>query len=318
MLKLRKISPSDILQEQCTGYLSETYANALSEFGNPCLLPESQGWILKREIPGSSYRDAMGCYPLFFCQNWSRLFADLENTDNDLVSLSLVADPLGEYDLFELRRCFKDLVAPFKTHYIVDLKIPSDQSVSAHHRYYDRKANRTVYIFRCENPDSLLPEWCELYQTLIERHKIKGIKAFSKKSFEKQMTIPGITVFCSEREDKINGMQLWYTIGDKAYHHLSAYSLEGYRLRVSYGLLGSAIRWFESIGLRWLDLGGVASISDSNDGLAKFKSGWTKLTRTALLCGVIFDHELYNMLVKETKTSNTKYFPAYRNGELTN
>ena len=318
MLKTRKIRSSENLQEPCTGYLSEIYVHSLSEFGNPCFLPQSRGWILEREIPGSIYRDAMGCYPLFFCQNWSRLFADLEDADSELVSLSLVADPFGEYDLFELQRCFKDLVTPFKTHYIVDLRTPQDQSVSAHHRYYDRKANQAVHIFRCENPDSLLNEWCELYQTLIERHKITGIKAFSKKSFEKQMTIPGITVFCSEKEDKINGMQIWYTIGDKAYHHLSAYSLEGYRLRVSYGLLGSAMRWFENIGVRWLDLGGVPSASDSNDGLTKFKSGWTKLTCMTFFCGVIFDHEIYRMLVKETDTSNTKYFPAYRNGELTN
>ena len=318
MLTLSQIGPPEMLQEPCAGYLSEAYARSLSEFGNPCFLRQSRGWILKRQIPGSSYSDAMGCYPLFFCQNWPGLFADLKNTDNAFVSLSLVADPFGTYDLVELRRCFKDLVVPFKTHYLVDLNIPSDQSVSAHHRYYVRKANRAVHIFRCENPVSFLNEWCELYQTLIERHKIKGMKAFSKESFEKQMTTPGITMFCSEREDKINGMQLWYTIGDKAYHHLSAYSPEGYRLRVSYGLLGSAMRWFESIGLRWLDLGGVASTKNSKDGLAKFKSGWTKLTRMTFFCGVIFDHERYHTLVEETKTFNTKYFPAYRNGELTN
>lgn len=318
MLKISEIEPPDIPQVQGTGYLNQAYAHSLSEFGNPRLLPQSQGSILEREILESSYRDAMGCYPLFFCQNWSGLSADLENIGNDLVSLSLVADPFGEYDLLELQRCFKDIFVPFKTHYIVDLKIPMNQNVSAHHRYYARKANRTANIFCSEKPSLLLKQWCNLYDVLVERHGITGIKAFSKKSFEKQMTIPGITVFCSEREDKINGMQLWYTIGNKAYHHLSAYSPEGYRLRVSYGLLGFAMHWFESIGLRWLDLGGVANTSDSNDGLAKFKSGWTKLTRKAFFCGRIFNHEVYNTLLKKTQTFSIKYFPAYRNGELTN
>ena len=318
MLQTNEISISGNLQEQETGYLNKVYADSLSEFGNPVFLPHSQGWILKRQISGSNYRDAMGCYPLFICQNWSGLSADLEDLGNDLVSLSLVADPFGHYELPELHCYFKDIVQPFKTHYIVDLRIPIDHSVSAHHRYYVRKANRTVNIFRSETPGSLVKQWCKLYDVLIERHGIRGIKAFSKESFEKQMTIHGITVFCSEKDDKINGMQLWYTIGNRAYHHLSAYNLEGYRLRVSYGLLGYAIRWFESIGLRWLDLGGVASMSDSNDGLAKFKSGWTKLTRTAFFCGRIFDSELYYNLVKKTETFNTKYFPAYRNGELTN
>jgi hypothetical protein len=313
-----QIEPSVNPDEQYAGYLNQAYAHSMDSFGNPRFLPQSQAWILERPIADSPFRDGMGCYPIFSCQNWSKLSADLENVGSDLVSLALVADPFGDYDLLDLQRCFKDIFIPFKTHYIVDLRIPMDQSVSSHHRYYVRKANRAVTIFRSEKPTSLLKQWCQLYNVLIERHKITGIKAFSKKSFEKQMTIPGITVFCSEKEDKINGMQLWFTIGDRAYHHLSAYSSEGYRLRVSYGLLGSAMRWFKSIGLRWLDLGGVASTNDQNDGLAKFKSGWTKLTRTAFFCGRIFDHELYNVLVKKTQTYNTKYFPAYRNGELTN
>jgi hypothetical protein len=318
MLKTSQIEPSGKTEDQYTGYLSQVYAESLGIFGIPLLLPLSQGWILKRKISESSFYDAMGSYPLFCCQNWSKLFTDIEHIGNNLVLLSIVADPFGEYELSELKRCFKDIVLPFKTHYIVDLKIPMDQNVSAHHRYYVRKSNRSVHIFRCKKPATLIEKWCELYDVLIDRHGITGIKAFSKKSFEKQMTLPGVTVFCSEKEDNINGMQLWYTIGNRAYHHLSAYSSEGYRLRVSYGLLGSAMRWFESIGLRWLDLGGVASAHDRNDGLAKFKSGWTKLTRTAFFCGRIFDYEIYDTLVKKTRTFDTQYFPAYRDGELIN
>ena len=39
----------------------------------------------------------MGCYPLFACQDWSQLSADLENIEDDLIALSLVTDPFGEY-----------------------------------------------------------------------------------------------------------------------------------------------------------------------------------------------------------------------------
>jgi len=46
-----------------TGYLHHSYADSLAEFGTPYLLPKSGGWILKRQIPGFTYSDGMGCYP---------------------------------------------------------------------------------------------------------------------------------------------------------------------------------------------------------------------------------------------------------------
>jgi hypothetical protein len=49
----------------------------------------------------------MGCYPLFACQEWSQLNADLEGVAGELVSLALVTDPFGEYDLTDLRGCLR-------------------------------------------------------------------------------------------------------------------------------------------------------------------------------------------------------------------
>ena len=111
------------------GYLHPGYAQSLAEFGTPRELPGSRGWILKREIPGFSFHDAMGCYPLFTCQDWSQLHADLEDIGNDLASLLLVTDPFGEYNTTYLNRCFKDAVIPFKDHFIVDLSRSADNFV---------------------------------------------------------------------------------------------------------------------------------------------------------------------------------------------
>jgi hypothetical protein len=77
----------------------------------------------------------MGCYPLFTCQDWSQLHHDLERLGNELVALSLVTDPFGEYDLSYLERCF-DMVLPFKEHFVIDLHRPVTNSVSKHHQYY--------------------------------------------------------------------------------------------------------------------------------------------------------------------------------------
>jgi hypothetical protein len=103
------------------GYGHPAYAASLSEFGKPRHLQRSNGWLLERPIRDCGSRDAMGCYPLFVCSDWSRLGADLENIGEDLICVALVTDPLGEYDVSYLRECFPDVTIPFKEHFIVDL-----------------------------------------------------------------------------------------------------------------------------------------------------------------------------------------------------
>ena len=94
------------------GFSHPDYAASLAQFGSPRFLQSCQGWILERSNPGTACRDAIGCYPLFACRNWSQLPVDLKTLENDLVSLSLVTDPFGQYDLELLHECF-DIVIPF-------------------------------------------------------------------------------------------------------------------------------------------------------------------------------------------------------------
>src|SRR5260370_10079472 len=75
---------ADQVSNQVTGYLHPGYADSLSEFGSPCHLPRSRGWILKRHIPRSDFKDAMGSYPLFSCVDWSSLVDDLEDFRSEL------------------------------------------------------------------------------------------------------------------------------------------------------------------------------------------------------------------------------------------
>src|SRR3989442_15260848 len=117
-----------------TGYLHPGYAESLAEFGVPRPLPRSGGWILVREISGCSTRDATGCYPLFACRNWSLLHDDLNDLRKDIVGLSIVTDPLGEYDTTYLRQSFPDAVRPFKEHFIVDLSRSVQSFAHADHR----------------------------------------------------------------------------------------------------------------------------------------------------------------------------------------
>ena len=300
-----------------TGYLHPQYAESLSEFGALRELPHCGGCILVRQISGFPYHDAMGCYPLFCCQDWAQLHADLEDLDNELVSLALVTDPFGEYSPAYLRRCFKDVAIPFKDHFIVDLSCPIDTFASSHHRRYARKALRDVQIERCQDPTQFNDEWVNLYATLTERHNIKGIPAFSRLAFAKQLKVPGLVMFRAVYKETTVGMTLWYIQEEVGYYHLAAYSDTGYNLRASFALFWSAIGYFAGQGLRWLNLGAGASIKGNGpDGLSQFKRGWSTGTRTAYFCGRILNPKRYVEIVQSRNILETSYFPAYRKGEF--
>jgi Acetyltransferase (GNAT) domain len=298
-----------------TGYLNPLYAQSLSGFGYPRLLPESRGWVLERAIPGYEARDAMGCYPLFACRDWSRLSLDLSALEGDLVSLVIVTDPFGDYTLADLDECFTRVI-PFKEHYVVGLSQPSEAAVSKHHRYYAKKSLQKVTVEACADPLQFLDDWVDLYGELTQRHQLTGIHAFSREAFEKQLIVPGLTMLRAVYEGETVGAHLWYVQADVAYSHLAAYSPAGYQLMASYALYWSALDYFANRA-KWLDLGaGTGTKNDTTDGLAEFKRGWTKDTRTVYICGRILNPEKYEMITAGEGISATEYFPAYRRGEF--
>ena len=300
-----------------TGYVHPDYAYALAEFGVPRELPRSGGWVLERDISGFSYKDAMGCYPLFSCPEWSELSADLEDIGSEIVALSLVADPFGDYTLTYLQRCFKELVIPFKEHFVIDLSRPMSNSVCSHHRRYARKALEALYIEKSDDPTRLYNDWVNLYATLVERHKIRGISAFSHGSLGRQLKVPGIVAFRAGHNETTVGIILWYVQGQVGYYHLGAYTPIGYEMRASFGLFWSAIEYFASSGVKWLNLGGGAGVTNNSlDGLSAFKRGWSTGTRIAYLCGHIFNKSAYLEIIEAKGISANSYFPAYRNGEF--
>jgi hypothetical protein len=304
--------------ESVAGYTHPSYAESLAEFGTPRRLPHCGGWILQRQIPGSPYYDAMGCYPLFTCRDWSQLHADLENVGDELVSLSLVTDPFGEYDLTYLQRCF-DVVIPFKEHFIVDLRQPLNTMVTKHHRRYAAKSLQKVRVERCQDPTQFIDDWFDLYSTLVERHNLKGLHAFSRKAFAKQLSIPGTIVFRAVHRDTTIGADWYFLQEEVGYAHLAAFSTEGYQMGASYALQWYAIQYLASNNqeVRWLNIGGGAGVKPNDtDGLSLWKRGWSSGTRTAYFCGRIFDHERYSDIVKARGTAATTYFPAYRKDEF--
>jgi hypothetical protein len=300
-----------------TGYLHAQYAESLEEFGCPILLPQSQGWILKRKIAGFPVQDAINCYPLFSCKDWTTIGEDLKSLEDELVSLAVVTDPFGNYGREDLLQCFNYKVIPFKEHFVIDTSKSLDSFVSSHHRRYAHKALQNIYVEKCQEPMEFIRDWIQLYDVLVKRHNIRGISAFSEQSFIKQLQVPGIVMFRAVHQEVTIGITLWYVQSDVGYYHLAAYSDEGYELRASFALFWTAIEYFSQVKLPWLSLGAGAGIQGSGtDGLTRFKQGWSNGTRTAYFCGHIFNQQKYQEIVKIKNIPDTNYFPAYRVGEF--
>jgi len=299
-----------------TGYMHLRYAESLAELGRVRELPRCRGWILERPIPGSAHRDAVGCYPLFCCGDWSQLHADVEALGDDLVSLTVVTDPFGAYDEPYLRRCFPDTVVPFKQHFVIDLAKPRREAVSKHHRYYARKAMREVCVKVHPDPPAFLDEWIVLHEQLVARHDIRGVKAFSRRAFAEQLATPGMVALRATHQGEPVAGLLFFQQGDVVYAHVLGCSPRGYEIGALYAVLWFALDHFSRTA-RWCDIMGVPGLRDlGQDGIRQFKRGWTGDTRTAWLCGRILNRARYAECVAATGTADASYFPAYRAGEL--
>jgi Acetyltransferase (GNAT) domain len=296
-----------------TGYAHSLYACSLAEFGQPRLLPHCEGWILERAIPGSGDRDGMGCYPLFACRDWSVLGDDVAELGSHLVSLVLVTDPFGVFDPVHLAVCFNRGVVPFKKHYVHDLSLPLEQSVSRHHRRNVRKA-LTQFHVEPVSATEYLDDWLRLYRCLVSRHGLQGIQAFSPAAFAKQLATPGLVAFRAVRGGETAGMLLWYVTEDVGYYHLGAFDDTGYGEGAAFALFWCSLVHFAP-KLRWLCLGSVAGLhDDEEDGLARFKRGWSTGSRTAYLCRHVGDAARYAALTQRCLL-NEPYFPAYRKSQ---
>ncbi len=243
------------------------------------------------------------------------LARDLAPLAGELVSFTLVTDPFGEFHLDDLRAAF-DVVRPYKRHYVTDLAGGRPVPSTRRHRRNLAHALHVVTLNRVSEPGSLADEWVRLYAHLVDRHKLTGVHAFSRRCLERQLSVPGVRMFSATAEGEVVGVHLWYVQGEIAYGHLGAASQRGYELMASFALYDFAIEQLRA-EVRWLALGGAPGHSDDDerDGLRRFKEGWATGTRQTYLCGKVLQPDAYRKLIGDAGLESD-YFPAYRHGEL--
>jgi Acetyltransferase (GNAT) domain len=256
----------------------------------------------------------MGPYPIFSCCDWEGLEEDLRELRGELVAVALVMDPFGGWSMDTLERCFPDVLFRFKDHFVVKLGPDPMRRVHPHHRRNATRATRALTVEEIADPVGFLDDWDALYANLVLRHEIQGAAAFSRASFAAQLAVPGLVALRASKRGSTVGAALWYEQGDVAYYHLAAYNQEGYELGASFALFASALERFADRGLAWVSLGAGAGVSgDIDDGLSRFKRGWSTETRPVWFGGRVLDQTLYGQLAEPGTHS---WFPAYRRGEF--
>lgn len=291
-----------------SGYSSVAYARTFSE--TVLDLPACRGNLLVRSVPGTSHRDACGCYPLFSCANWDSFPADIGALPTDLLTVSMVVSPFSPFSEVELRALFP-LVRPLSAHYLVDLN--SNSAPSRHHRRKLRSARPGVEIALVDDPASALDAWLSLYEVLVAKHDVRGLRRFSRTIFSAQLQVPGTVLIAARKDGRWLGIDWYYQDGASVFSHLSAYSAEGYQLSISYPMMAAAIDYFRGRA-SILDIGG-APAGDGAKGIADFKSGWTNLTAPSWFCGRALKLQDYLTISDGVPPERESFFPCYRRSD---
>lgn len=296
------------------GYLHPLYAKSFAYLGEPLFLPNSKGWLIKRKIPGTLSFDAMGPYPLFFCKYWDALISDLESLRDELVSVSLVIGPFVDFPRHKFQTYF-DILTPYKVHYYLDLSRPLEETIGKSHRKSAMKALRNLRVDLVQSPNINLEEWVYLYDHLVKRHNIKGVRAFPRECFAKQIAIPNTLFFRAWLNEELVGGNLYYIQENTAYAHLLALTDEGYRIGASHALKWVSFNYLAAF-VEKVNLGGSTdNFNNAQNGLVKFKSGWSNLNGVSNFCTKILDRDRYTELVAATNSDDSQWFPAYRSGD---
>jgi hypothetical protein len=209
----------------------------------------------------------------------------------------------------QLQQAFT-IARPFKTHYLVDTASGVYQP-SRHHRYELRRAAQRGVEIRDVALVDILDAWTALYAELISLRRITGVQRFSRESFEILASCEGVSAVAAYIGSELVSCHLWVEYERFVWSHLAASNARGYANSAAYAVYDQSIRNFSG---RMINLGGAAGFDDSaDDGLARFKAGFSNRKHTSWLLGSVLDTESYQKLCGYRGVAGgTEYFPAYR------
>ena len=290
-------------------YATPAYAKTLAHVGRALYVPAWGTCVIARDWHGRA-EDAVGPYPISCLASDSDLEMGLEDIRKaGFVSVTLVVDGLLGPPISRLRNTFT-VARPFKTHYLVDEAIGAYQP-SKHHRHELRRAAQRGVEVRIVPLLDILDAWIGLYDGLVSRHRIAGVQRFPRESFEALANCEGLSAIAAFIGEELVSCHLWFQYKEFAWSHLAATNALGYASGAAYAVYDHSIRNFSG---HLINLGGGAGIGDAaDDGLARFKAGFSNRTHSAYLLGSVLDPATYQALCIERRGVDAgDYFPAYR------
>lgn len=288
-------------------YALADYAAALGHIGRPVAVPEWDAWVLARPTPCGTREDAVGVYPLAVLATGADLETGLARLKTEgLVSVVLVIeDRLGPSPA-ALEAAFT-LVRPFKSHHVHDRDVGL-LAYGKHHRYEVKRALGRVEVAEIALHDHL-PAWEALYGQLVARHGLGGAHVFPSPYHALLATLPGARTFAAFIDGRMVSAHVFVTHDGHAMSHLASSTAEGYAAGAAYAVNDLAVRTL--VDCRVVNFGGGAGLEDNpEDGLVRFKKGFSNAVAPARLCGAILDADAYRALCADDVDSG--FFPAYR------
>lgn len=293
-----------------TGYAHPDFAKVYAHIGEPVSLVASGGTLLRREIAGTSLTDLTGCYPFFCCADWSALGDDLAAIGKDDVSVVLVTDPFIDDRAEQLEQDF-GFARPFKTHYVADLSKPLASFIPPERMREARSAARRLDVEVAPSPAAWVGDWLALWDRSRHAPDPSGENRLPREAVVRLFEVPGVVVIRATDRGRTVGMHVEFHQGDIVHGHFAAYDPDYYRLGVSTLLNVFELEHFASRA-RFYNHGGVPGVQDGQNGLSRFKRDFSNTTRTAFLCGSVFDSAAYDRLAGHKAGSQPPFFPAYR------
>lgn len=246
--------------------------------------------------------------------NFEKDFLKFCNTNN-IVSEFVRFHPILENAL-DFKKMYNPIFLQHTVATICDEGNPCEFEFSKSARKTIRRSmNENISYDLILNPKNL-DEFKDIYYNTMDRNEALDFYYFGNEYFDYILAnfkenIININVRIDE--NKIIASGLYFIYNNRFIHaHLSGTRKEYLKYSPAYVLKQVLAEWAYNNGYTYIHYGGGTS-TDENDSLYLFKKRFTRREPFDFYVGrKIYNDEIYDKLVEKTKTSESNFFPQYR------
>lgn len=176
-----------------------------------------------------------------------------------------------------------------------------------------RALNAGVQWRVTENPGDI-SSFIKVYYSTMDRNEAGKFYYFKEEYFQKCLELFGENIILVEAvyEENVIAAGFYICSGSVIHAHLSGTLREYIHLSPAYVIKYATAVWGKEHGYKLVHYGG-GTTNNPDDSLYQFKLKFTKQVLFDFYVGrKIWNKEVYDYLVEQTKSQDTEYFPKYR------